>query len=106
MSRSLPPCRMWMQPDYRWPTRQPVGPGNPPAAGAAPIAPDGCAPAVGVAAKLRAEVLSPHRPFVATLTVFEGQAAFRTALPAPDHRTLLFRLTKGSRSVTPQDILL
>lgn len=105
MSRSFPPYRMGMQPVYRWPTRQTVGPGNSPAAGAAPIAPDGCAPAVGVAANLKAGVLSPPRPIVATLTVFEGQVVFHAVLPPPDNRTLLFRLTDGSRWVVPHEIL-
>lgn len=105
MSRSPSLYRMWMQPVDRWPTRQTVGSGNPPAAGAAPVAPDRRAPAVGVAVNPRAGVLSPPCPIMATLTVFEGQAAFRTILPAPDNRTLLFRLTDGSRSVIPQDIL-
>ncbi|MDR6709283.1 hypothetical protein J2X73_003672 [Novosphingobium sp. 1748] len=105
MSGSSFPYRTWMQPVYRWPTRQTVGSGNSPAAGAAPIAPDGSAPAVGVAANLRAGVLSPPCPIVATLTVFEGQAVFRAVLPAPDNRVLLFRLIDGSRCVVPQDIL-
>ena len=105
MSRSFPPYRMGMRPVYRWPTRQSVGPGNSLAAGAPPIAPDGSAPAVGVAADIRAEVLSPRRPIVATLTVFEGQAVFHAVLPSPDNRILLFRLADGSRWVVPQEIL-
>ncbi|NKJ02384.1 hypothetical protein FHW92_004491 [Novosphingobium sp. SG707] len=105
MIGSFPPYRMGMQPVYRWPTRQTVGPGNSPAAGAAPIAPDGSAPAVGVAAVIRAGFLSPRRPIVATLTVFEGQAVFHAILPPPDNRILLLRLANGSRQVVPQEIL-
>jgi hypothetical protein len=70
-------------------------------AGAAPFPPKGVAPPVSAAAQAPVAVRQRSQPsaIAAALTVFEGQAVFRTIVcDASDHIVLL-RFRRGSRTL-------
>lgn len=104
MTRSSPRCSVPASFTDRWPARRVPEPKGASGAGAAPFPPKGVAPPVSAAAQAPVAVRQcpPPSAIAAALTVFEGQAVFRTIVRGAPDCIVLLRFRRGSRTIVPE----